>query len=280
MQIGTLGIVGVGLIGGSIGLAAKRRGLARRVVGVGRRPESLEQARQLGAIDEFHLQLPPAAAAADFMIFCTPVQLIAPQIREAAAHCRPDAILTDAGSTKAEILAALNGRLPEHVRYVGSHPLAGSEKHGPQHADAELFQGRLTIITPHARVEAAAVERVAEFWKTLGARIKLMTPEAHDQALALTSHVPHLLAAALAGALPEPLFELTASGFRDSTRIAASDPALWTGIFLQNQQEILAALGPVRDQLERFRQALAAADAAAVRSLLEQAKRVRDALGS
>ncbi len=280
MRIGTLAIVGVGLIGGSIGLAAKRRGVAARVVGVGRRAESLEQSRRLGIIDEAHLQLADAARTADVMIFCTPVQTIAAQVVEAAHHCRPETLLTDAGSAKRAILAELDGRLPASVRFVGCHPLAGSEKRGPEHADADLFEGRLTILTPGPRTDPKAVEQVAAFWKAFGSSVRIMTAEEHDRALALTSHLPHLLASALAGSLPADWFELTATGFRDTTRIAAGDPALWTGIFLQNKQELLAALERLSGRLHGFREALAAGDEAALMDLLQQAKRVRDALGS
>jgi cyclohexadieny/prephenate dehydrogenase len=280
MQIGTLAIVGVGLIGGSIGLAVKRRRLAERVIGVGRRQESLDQARRLGAIDDGFLELAPAAKVADFMIFCTPVHRIAGQVLDAAVNCSKGAVITDAGSAKATIVSELDGRLPRDVNFVGGHPLAGSEKRGPQHADADLFRDRLTILTPRRQTNAEALERVTAFWTALGSRVKTMTPEEHDRALALTSHVPHLLASALAGSLPAELSELTASGFRDTTRIAAGDPELWTGIFLQNQPQVLAALDRFDYQLNEFRAALLSQDEARLRQLLEQAKRVRDALGS
>src|SRR6266545_3612139 len=148
MIIDTLTIVGVGLIGGSIGLAAKRRGLARQVVGVGRHPASLERACSLGILDDLSLDLAPAAARSQLVVFCTPVDLIPEQILTAAPYCSPGTLLTDAGSTKAAIVRGVENRLPPGVAFVGSHPLAGSEKRGPEHADANLFQGRLTIMTP------------------------------------------------------------------------------------------------------------------------------------
>jgi prephenate dehydrogenase len=280
MQLDTLTIVGVGLIGGSIGLAARRRGMARRILGVGWRPETLDRARRLGAIDQGHLQLPPAVADADFVVFCTPVQLIPKQVLEAAPHCRRQVIFTDAGSTKEAIVRTVDGRLPGNVRFVGSHPLAGSEKRGPEFADADLFQNRLTVVTPTAQTDPAALEQVCSFWQALGSRVKRMAPIEHDRALSLTSHVPHLLASALAGALPPELHDLTASGFRDATRIAAGDPAIWTGILLQNREAVLESLAQVHGQIEQFRTALQAGDEKTITALLEQAKRVRDALGS
>jgi prephenate dehydrogenase len=280
MKLRTLTIVGVGLIGGSIGLAARKRGLAQHVVGVGRQPATLERARQLGAIDEPSLDLPAAVAQADVAVFCTPVDLIGQQVLAAAARCKPGALLTDAGSTKTAIVRAVEERLPDGVAFVGSHPLAGSEKRGPEHADACLFEGRLTIVTPTARTDAAAVERAVAFWQALGSRVSLMAPEEHDQALAMTSHLPHLVAAALAGILPDELRELTATGFRDTTRVAAGDPSIWTGILLQNRRAVIEALGRLQDRITRFKAALIAGDQAAIDLLLAQGKRNRDALGN
>jgi prephenate dehydrogenase len=280
MRIGTLTIVGVGLIGGSVGLAARRRGVAARVIGAGRQPAPLERARQLGAIDVACLDLAEAVRRAEVAVFCTPVTLIAEQVRAAAAHCAPDTLLTDAGSTKAAIVRALDGHLPPCVSFVGSHPLAGSEKRGPDHADADLFEGRVTVVTPTPQTDPAAVERTTAFWRGLGSRVVFMGPEEHDRALALTSHLPHLLASALAGLLPPELGELTATGFRGTTRIAAGDPALWTGIFLQNRAALLESLGALQQQLDQFKAALTAADQATIDALLAHGKRIRDALGN
>jgi prephenate dehydrogenase len=280
MTIDTLTIVGVGLIGGSIGLAARKRGLARRVLGAGRQQSSLDAAAAVGAIDEGFLDAAAAVHQADVAVFCTPVDRIAEQVISFAPGCKPGTLLTDAGSTKAAIVRAVEGRLPPGVAFVGSHPLAGSEKRGPQYADANLFQGRLTVVTPTPRTAAAALERTTAFWQALGSRVKRLTPDEHDRALAMTSHLPHLLASALAGILPAELHELTATGFRDTTRVAAGDPALWTGIFAQNRAGLLEALGRLQDRLVDFKRALLSGDWAAVDDLLDQGKRIRDALGS
>jgi prephenate dehydrogenase len=188
--------------------------------------------------------------------------------------------LTDAGSTKAEIVRCVETRLPQGIAFIGSHPLAGSEKRGVEHADADLFQDRLTIVTPTPATPPSAVERISAFWRALGCRVRAMGPQEHDQALAVTSHLPHLLAAALAGILPPELQELSASGFRDTTRIAAGDPSLWTAIFAQNRLPVLNALKGLDDRLTRFREALASGNWTAVADLLAQAKKVRDALGN
>jgi prephenate dehydrogenase len=280
MKIETLAIVGVGLIGGSIGLAARRRGLTRRVLGAGRRRDSLDRAKELGAIDEGFLDASAAVQRADLAVFCTPVDRIADQVLEAAPGCAPGTLLTDAGSTKAAIVRDVERRLPANVFFVGSHPLAGSEKRGPEHAAADLFQAKLTVITRTPRTDPTALERTAAFWRALGARVRVMDPEDHDRALAMTSHLPHLVAAALAGVLPPELCELTATGFRDTTRVAAGEPSLWTAIFVQNRQSLLDALRRLDDSLTRFRKALESGEPAALDVLLTQAKKVRDALGN
>jgi prephenate dehydrogenase len=280
MKITTLTIVGVGLIGGSIGLAAKRRGLAERVIGAGRQQSSLARALSLGAIDEGSLDLARAVQRAEVAVFCTPVDHIAEQVLTAAPGCVPGTLLTDAGSTKAAIVRGVEGRLPKGVAFVGSHPLAGSEKRGPEHAEADLFEDRLTIVTQTPYTDSLALERTAAFWQALGSKVRVMNPEEHDQALAQTSHLPHLLAAALAGSLPPQLYALTATGFRDTTRVAAGDPGLWTGILTQNRNAVLAALTQLEGRLTQFRNALETENGPAIHDLLAQAKKVRDALGS
>jgi prephenate dehydrogenase len=280
MRLGTLTIVGVGLIGGSIGLAVKRHGLAERVVGVGRRPEPLRFGQEHGILDAFSLDVAAGVHDAEMVVFCTPVQRIVDQARAAAPHCPAGCLLTDVGSTKAAIVEALECRLPAGVHFVGSHPLAGSEKQGCEHASAQLFDGRLTIVTQTPHTDRPALDKAAAFWQGLSSRVRIMGPQEHDRALATTSHLPHLVAAALASMLPTGLHALTASGFRDATRIAAGDPTLWTGIFASNRSAVLDALQLLEDQLAKFRHALESSDEQRLSELLAQAKRVRDALGS
>lgn len=275
----TIAIVGVGLIGGSIGLAVKKRGLARIVRGVGRNRASLEKARDVGAIDEMCLDLIEGAKA-DLIVLCTPVDRIAEQTLQLAPHCAQGTLITDAGSTKGTIVHGVETKMPAGVHFVGSHPLAGSEKRGPEFADAELFQNRWTIVTKTRHTDVAALDRVMTFWQELGCRVRVMDPDEHDRALAMTSHLPHLVAAVLAGVLPREVHELTATGFRDTTRIAAGDADLWTAIFVQNRQALLAALEPFEGRLRQFRHALEQGDGAVIQQLLTQAKKVRDALGS
>jgi prephenate dehydrogenase len=280
MTLETLTIVGVGLIGGSVGLAARQRRVARRVVGVGLHRDTLDRARLQGVIDEACLDLAAAVRAADLVVFCTPVDHLVEQIVAAAPHCAAHAVLTDVGSTKAVIVHGVEERLPAGAAFVGSHPLAGSEKQGSDHATPHLFSNRVTVVTPTARTPPAALERVSAFWAALGARVHRMSPEDHDEALALTSHLPHLLASALAGLLPPHLQDLTATGFRDTTRIAAGDAALWTAIFTQNRPALLRALAALRGRLDGIEDALQHHHLSAIHAWLDQAKKVRDALGS
>jgi prephenate dehydrogenase len=279
-MIHTLTIVGVGLIGGSIGLAAKKRGLAKVVRGLDRDTDRLQRALELGAIDEFTLD-PAEAASSDLIVVCTPVDRIVPEALSLAKHAKPSTLLTDVGSTKAVIVEGIEAQLGEaaegpHV--VGSHPLAGSEKQGVEFAAADLFENRWSIVTPTGKSHPGAVQTIADFWRQLGARVRLMEPGEHDQALAMTSHLPHLLAAALAGVLPQKWHELTASGFRDSTRIASGDPELWNAIFAQNRVSLLEALKALQSRLGEFQHALETDDQAAIDQLLREAKRVRDSL--
>ncbi len=276
----TLAIVGVGLIGGSIALAARARGAAERILGVDADFDALEIARKRCSLDDCYEDIASAARQADITIFCTPVDCIIEQALTAAACCPAGALLTDVGSTKATIVRQLNKLLPAKCRFVGSHPLAGSEKRGAGYAHERLLEGRVVVVTPTAQTAADVLDEAMAFWRTLGARVVQMTPENHDSALAMTSHLPHLIASALAGMLPISMRELTGTGFRDTTRVAAGDIAMWTAIFLNNREPILQALRDLSGALDPFRNALEAGDRAAIDTLLTQGKRNRDALGS
>jgi prephenate dehydrogenase len=275
--IHTLSVVGLGLLGGSVALAARRRRAAARILGTDHCPAALDRAREAGLLDEAVTGLRPAVEPADVVVFCAPVDAIARLALSAAPFCRPGALLTDVGSTKARIVQDLDGRLPPGVDFVGAHPLAGSEKHGLEHARADLFDGRLVLLTPGPATERAALERARAFWESLGARAQTMAPEEHDRALALTSHLPHLVASALAGTLPPEWRGLTGTGFRDTARLAAGPPAVWAPVFRANRAAVLDALGRLEGQLARFREALGGEEAL-LEALLVEGKRARDGL--
>jgi prephenate dehydrogenase len=280
----TVAIIGVGLIGGSIGLALRKRKLARRVVGIGRRAESLQAALDYGCVTHTTTSIAEGVQQAQIVVVCTPVESVAGTVAEAAGHCPPGCVITDAGSTKAQLVARaeklLADRLPGRMPFVGSHPLAGSEKNGPQAATADLLMGRVVIVTASAISDREVVAAIEAFWQSLGARVVRMSPQDHDAALARTSHLPHLVASALSAATPADLLPLTATGWQDTTRIAAGDAELWRQIFLANREATLKALADFETVLAGFRAALEAADGAKLADLLAEGKRRRDAVGS
>jgi prephenate dehydrogenase len=269
-------IVGVGLIGGSLAAALRSRGLAREVVGVGRSPSRLNLARDLGQIDRASTSLAEAAHAADLIVFCTPVDRIVEGVREAAVVCRPGTVITDAGSVKKWICDELGANPAPKVQFVGSHPMAGSERQGCQYADPELFQGRRCVVTPLPQSDRASVERIARMWRGVGGEVVQLSPEEHDTLVARASHVPHVVAAALAATLPPRAYPLAATGFRDTTRIAGGDPELWTQILRQNRDEVDAGLESVIETLRKFQQSLGEEDPGRLFELLRDGALSRD----
>gem|GEM_PF-131559 len=274
-------IVGVGLIGGSIGLALRQRGLSQRVVGIGRRQSSLDKALVCQAIDETATDLEKGVDGAELVVVATPVAAIADHVCQAVAATPEDVVVTDAGSTKAAICAAVESRLQSAARrFVGSHPLAGDHRSGPAHARGDLFEGKTVVVTPTESTQIETIAKVEAFWQNLGARVTKLSPSEHDEALAATSHLPHLLASALAVATPAEWLPLAATGWADTTRVAAGDPELWTQVLAQNKPAVLAALDRLSEQLEKLQSDLQDENWSALRETLENGKRIRDALGN
>ena len=252
MHLDRLSIIGVGLLGGSIGLALRSVLSDCEIVGYGHRAETLERARQVGAIDRGTGDLGQAVEGADLIILCTPVGLFGDILRGMAGGVKPGALVTDVGSTKASVVAAAGQDLPPGVHFVGSHPMAGSEKRGVEFARADLFQNALCILTPDERTDPKAVSNVEAFWELLGMRTCRMNPAAHDAALAEVSHLPHALAAALVAMQSPAAMNLAGKGFLDTTRIAGGDGGLWRDIFIDNASNMRAAIGRLRVQLDEF----------------------------
>jgi len=277
MGFDTVAIVGVGLIGGSVGMGVRRRKLARRVVGIGYRQASLDRALQAGAVDQITTDLARGVAEAELILFATPVDLTVQMVRLARRSCPPEAVLTDVGGTKARIVEQLDADGPV---FVGGHPLAGREKRGVEAARENLFEGAACVLTPTGRTPAAALSAVQGLWESLGAEVLRMDADAHDRALAAVSHLPHLVSAALVSAVAEPDRKLAASGFLSATRIAAGDPRVWQAIFRHNREAVLAALATFENELAAFREALSTEDADRMEQLLANAKGIRDAMAS
>ena len=281
----TVAILGVGLIGGSIGLGLLERGLARRVVGIGRRPASLRAARRRGAATETTTDVARGVAEASLVIVCTPVDHVAEHVAQIRRHCLPEALVTDVASTKATIVAAIaaDDAVTDPERrglFVGSHPLAGSEKTGVRFAEPDLFAGRAVVVTPTVRTPAAVVRKVTRFWKSLGARVSTMSAESHDEAVAAISHLPHLVASALAAATPRDQLKLVGGGWRDTTRVAAGRRRIMAADFWRQSATPGAVSGPFHHRAGGIPPALVEGDEAELRRLLEAGKEIRDAVGN
>jgi len=279
-DFGNVAIVGVGLIGGSIGLALRKHGLAQKVIGIGHRQSTLRIARRVGAVTNTTIDLSKGVAEANLVVVCTPVGRIVDDIRAAAEHCPEGTLITDVGSTKQPIVGALDESLPRDCRFLGSHPLAGREKSGPAHAQDDLFEGRVAVLTPTLNTRAEDFDVLEEFWSRLGSLVVKMSAADHDQAVAMISHLPHVATAALACTVPERYFRLAGSGLTDTTRLAGGDPQLWKQILSLNRDYVLAALGQFESRLASLRAAIEQGDDEQLLQILTTAKKNRDALGS
>ena len=266
-----LTILGVGLLGGSIGLAVRSRINYCRVVGYGHRAATLQVAKALGAIDETYDEPGHAVRGSDWVILCTPVSMLAPLLEQIAPDLSDGAIVTDVGSTKRHFVEAAERLLPVGVHCVGSHPMAGSEKRGVQFARADLFEGAVCITTPTPKTNAAALQAVESFWQMLGMRTTRLTPEMHDRLLAEVSHLPHVVAAALVALQEDPALDLCGKGFLDMTRIAGGDAGLWRDILLDNRDNIRKSIQRLQANLEKMSALLDGNDAEAVKGWLEAA---------
>lgn len=276
----TVTVVGVGLIGGSIGLALRERDLARNVVGVGRNKERLDVAEQRGALTSATTDWSEGVRNADLIVVCTPVEHVVDHVTQVRRSCGANALITDVGSTKGRICREIESKTIESGVFVGSHPMAGSHKSGPEYARADLFMGSLTVVTPAENTREEDVEQVESFWQSLGSQVVRTSPEEHDRAIAAISHLPHVVAAALSASTSQEHARLAGAGWRDTTRVAAGDAELWRQILGDNRDHILQSLDNFAKVLTEFRDALAAENQTELTRLLEVGKRNRDSLGS
>jgi prephenate dehydrogenase len=275
-----LSLVGLGLLGGSVAKAARGLGLADEIVAVGRDRERLEPALRDGMVDRVTTDLADGVGGADFCLLATPVATLAALLPAVWAALPADAVLTDVGSTKAAIVRAAE-RLGEGrpLAFVGSHPMAGSEQAGYRVSRPDLFRGATVILTPTERTDSHAVKRVGAFWEALGGRLVTLDPLTHDRATAAISHLPHLVADALVDAvvrMDPRFFEVAGRGFKDTTRIAASDARVWREIFQENRAGLTEALGAFRAALDHLEALLAAGDVPAIEGALDRIRRVRE----
>ena len=277
MEFPKITLVGVGLLGGSVGLAVKQRGVAGQVIGYVRRAESVEECLATGAVDEATQDLEAAVTGASIVILCTPVGDMEELAAQLKPHLSADAVITDVGSVKASVVHVVESVLP---RFVGSHPMCGSEKAGVAHARGDLFEGAACAITPTDQSEPTAVETVSNLWTALGSNIIVLTAEDHDAIVARTSHLPHVLATALVntvvGQLSEGEAEFLGTGFRDTTRLASGSPNLWRDIALTNAEAIIASINGLQNELQKLQAALHARDAAQLEAFFAKGQTLRD----
>ena len=276
-----LAIVGLGLIGSSIARGARTYGLAETIVAVDRDAGVIERVRALGLAEAASTEA-SAVAGADLVILCVPVGAIGVVAAEIGPHLKPGAVVTDVGSVKAAVVAAVAPHLSEQNPFVPAHPVAGTEYSGPDSGFATLFSTRWCILTPPDGADPAAVERVQALWQGLGAIVETMTPEHHDLVLAITSHVPHLIAYNIVGTAADleevtqsEVIKFSAGGFRDFTRIAASDPTMWRDIFLTNREAVLEMLGRFNEDLTALSRAIRWGDGEALHDLFTRTRAIR-----
>ena len=276
-----LGLIGCGLMGGSFALALKQAGLVKRVVGYSKSPSTTERARQMGIID---IEAPSALLAvsgADIVLIAVPVAATEASFKAIKHLVTPDMLIMDVGSTKRDVIDAARRALREHVGlFVPAHPIAGKEVSGVENADADLYTGKQVILTPIERTLAPQLQKATELWTRLGCKVLTMSPEAHDAAYAAVSHLPHLIAFALMNAISgqpqgEEFLSLAGPGFRDFTRIAASEPKVWRDILLSNREELLAQSRIFQRNLQALEEMISNGDAPSLEGLIEQASMTR-----
>ena len=271
-------IVGLGLIGGSLGMALRKGRIAKRVIGFARHEATVQRAKRRGAIHDGDTELcPDWLGESELVVLAVPPDDVVPMVRQVARLTSHSFLMTDATSVKEPLVRSLESFLPPRIRFVGSHPMAGSERSGIEAADPALFRGAPCIVTPTGRTDPKAMKQVSRLWKGAGGRVIELDPKRHDALVAQVSHAPHLAAVALALLPEEAALGIAAGGFADTTRIAASDPAMWEQICRMNRKEILLALDRLAAGLGSLKAAVAAGSAATLRATLRgaQARRLR-----
>ena len=278
-------IAGVGLLGASIALAARRRGMVGEIIGYGRGAESLRLASERHMIDDYFMDAERFPAGTDLLMVATPVQAIVPTVRSFLPRLEPGCIVTDVGSVKLRIVRQMEKLLGGKHAFVGAHPIAGSEQWGPQYANADLFVDHRCILTPGGNTDAQAVEKISCFWRNLGAKVESMDPRVHDRVLAVVSHLPHMAAYALVNTLSKAevdaidLKRYCAGGFKDITRIASSRPELWRDICLANREAVASSLGKYIRQLNQLKGWITKGEAESLELEFARANEVRRQIG-
>jgi cyclohexadieny/prephenate dehydrogenase len=281
-----LALIGIGLIGSSIARVNRERGgLAAEVVATARTEKTRARVAELGIVDRIEADPAGAVAGADCVILCTPVGTFRALAEQIGPHLCQGAIVSDVGSTKQSVLRDVAPHIPPGVHFVPGHPLAGTEYSGPDSGFASLFEGRFTLLTPAPETDPVAVERMAEFWRRCGSTVELMDAGHHDRVLAIVSHLPHLIAFTICGTADDladesrqQVLKYAASGFRDFTRIAASDPVMWRDVFLNNREALLEMLARFMEDAQAMARAVRWGDAAYIEDKIQRGRRIRKSL--
>jgi prephenate dehydrogenase len=275
-------IAGVGMIGGSVGLALRQAGFKGEIIGYGRRLSSLERAVDTKAVDSAEMDLSKAMKDTDMLIIGTPVDTISVITKEALKYAQKGCIITDVGSTKSRLVKEIESFMPNDIYFVGAHPMAGSHKTGVDSAYAQLFERTMCIITPTESTNANALKSVSEMWQIMGSIIKIMSPDEHDFLISAASHLPHVVACALAQVVFNAenhngrAIDFAATGFGDSTRIASGSPELWDGILLQNSEMVISMINKMESELAEFKDILEVRDETLLLEKLTRIKQIRD----
>jgi prephenate dehydrogenase len=276
LQIRHATIIGAGLLGGSIGLALRERFAGIEIAGIGRRASSLRAARRVGAIDTAHVNRYDIVARSDLVVIATPVGAYENILRATKPHLKTGSLVTDAGSTKSQVVRIAGRVLGQAGPFVGSHPMAGGEQKGPAHARADLLAGATCVITPTANTPTDLLRRTEKLWRQLGMKTVIMSPASHDRAVARVSHLPHILASALVEVPRDEDFAVASTGLRDMTRLAGGDAEMWRDILATNGKPILSAMRTMRKKLDRIEQLIEQGDSQAIYRALTRAKSRRD----
>jgi cyclohexadieny/prephenate dehydrogenase len=277
-----IALIGLGLIGSSLAHASKRGRLAGHIAGHAKSVATREAALRIGFVDSAYATAAEAVKDADLVILCVPVGACGAIASEIAPHMKPGAILTDVGSVKGAVLRDVGAHLPKSVHFIPGHPIAGTEQSGPESGFAELFDARWCILTPPADADAAAVGKLRAFWEAVGSKVEIMTADHHDLVLAITSHLPHLIAFNIVGTAAHleevtdsEVIKYSAGGFRDFTRIAASDPVMWRDVFLNNREAVLEMLGRFSEDLSVLQRAIRWGDGEQLEAMFSRAREIR-----
>ena len=277
-----IAIIGLGLIGSSIARAARAQGAVREIVATARSPQTRKRVVELGLADKVVETNAEAVEGADLVIVCVPVGACGAVAKEIGPHLKAGATISDVGSVKGSVVRDMGPHLPNSVHFVPAHPVAGTEHSGPDAGFAELFENRWCILTPPEGTDVQAVDRLAAFWRLLGAKVETMTPEHHDIVLAITSHIPHLIAYNIVGTAADveevtqsEVIKFSAGGFRDFTRIAASDPVMWRDVFLNNKEAVLEMLGRFSEDLAALQRMIRWDDGEALEALFTRTRAIR-----